>query len=176
MNPGAPLFCVDHMLVKLGKYLRILGYDADWHPGLRTHELIRRANAQQRIFLTRNRRLRDQYPLPDRCLVIQSTDPVVQLSEVVARAGLETGRGLFSRCIRCNVALAGIGDKREIREQVHPNVYARYDKFYRCPACRTVFWKGSHVRNTCRKLSLPPGDCGLARPGAGSNERQAGME
>jgi uncharacterized protein with PIN domain len=27
--------------------------------------------------------------------------------------------------------------------------------FYTCPQCGTVFWKGSHVRNTCRKLRLP---------------------
>ena len=29
-------------LYKLGKYLRILGFDASWEPALRTHELIRR--------------------------------------------------------------------------------------------------------------------------------------
>jgi len=156
------LFCVDHMLIKLGKYLRILGFDASWEPALRTHELIRRANAQHRVFLTRNRRLRDQYPCPDRSILIQSADPVAQLSEVVSGAGLDAGRSLFTRCIRCNVELSAIADKREIEDRVHPNVYACYEKFYRCPACRTVFWKGSHVRNTCRKLSLPLPDCGRA--------------
>ena len=35
-------FMVDHMLIKLGKYLRILGYDAAWDDGVRTHELILR--------------------------------------------------------------------------------------------------------------------------------------
>jgi uncharacterized protein with PIN domain len=146
------------MLVKLGKYLRILGYDADWDLGLRTHELILRANAERRVFLTRNRRLPDQYPRPRQVLVVRSTDPVEQLGEVISAADLDAERFLFSQCIRCNVALDPVTDKREVRPDVHPNVYARYDRFYRCPSCGTVFWKGSHVRNTRAKLrpSLGP--------------------
>ena len=142
------------MLIKLGKYLRILGYDAAWDTALRTHELILRANAEERVFLTRNMRLPDQYPKPWRVIVIRSTDPVGQMGEVVAQEKIDTGRFLFTKCIRCNVALAGVPDKQEIREQVHPNVFRCYERFYRCPSCGTVFWKGSHVRNTCRKLGL----------------------
>jgi uncharacterized protein len=147
-------FVVDHMLVKLGKYLRILGYDAAWEPGLRTHELICRANADARIFVTRNTRLAGQYPAPDRLIAIASTDPVLQLGEVAAQVALDRSRLLFSRCIRCNVLLESVSRKEEIRERVHPNVFARFARFYRCPSCGTVFWKGSHVRNTCRKLGL----------------------
>ena len=71
-EPHPPVrFVVDHMLVKLGKYLRILGYDAAWDPAVRTHELIQRANVEGRIFLTRNGRLPEQYPRPDRVMTIR---------------------------------------------------------------------------------------------------------
>jgi len=151
-------FMVDHMLIKLGKYLRILGYDADWDLQLRTHELIQRANAEGRVFVTRNMRLHDQYPQPERMVAIASTDPVAQLQQVVQEAGLDVRARLFSKCIRCNIALENVASKEEIRENVHPNVYRQFDAFYRCPSCGTVFWKGSHVRNTCRKLGLAPAD------------------
>ena len=151
-DPAA--FAVDHMLVKLGKYLRILGYDAVWDLRLRTHDLIRTANRDGRVFLTRNRRLPAQYPVPDRFLAVCSSDPAQQLREVVAAYGLDTATRLFSKCIRCNVLLRDVADKATVRDAVHPNVYAQYDRFYVCPSCGTVFWKGSHVRNTRRKLGV----------------------
>jgi len=151
---GQMRFMVDHMLIKLGKYLRILGYDAQWDKTMRTHELITQANAEGRIFVTRNSRLADQYPEPRQALQIEAPDPVDQLSEVVSRTGIETKRFLFSRCISCNVALEAVAEKAQVRDRVHPNVYARQDEFYRCPGCGTIFWHGSHVRNTCRKLGI----------------------
>lgn len=147
-------FMVDHMLIKLGKYLRILGYDAEWDKAVRTHELIKRANAEGRVFLTRNTRLPDQYPVPSRVITLDSAEPVEQFCEVVSQMKLDTKSYLFSKCIRCNVVLDNVEDKKEVEPLVHPNVYGRYDRFYRCPNCRTVFWKGSHVRNTCKKLGL----------------------
>jgi len=147
-------FMVDHMLLKLGKYLRILGYDAEWDKSLRTHELIKRANAEERVFLTRNTRLPDQYPAPALLITISSIDPVEQLAQVARQEGLDTRRFLFSKCIRCNIALTAVPDKRDIESRVHPNVYERVEQFYRCPSCGTVFWKGTHVRNTCAKLGI----------------------
>jgi uncharacterized protein with PIN domain len=150
------------MVVRTGKYLRVIGYDAEWISGVRTHELIRRANAEGRVFVTRNRRLPDQYPRPDRVLTLIETDPVEQFYTIVKAYDLHPLERLFSKCIRCNVALTPVIDKTVIRDRVHPNVYARFDRFYTCPSCGTVFWKGSHVRNTCAKLRLPlPADGGV---------------
>lgn len=156
-------FMVDHMLIKLGKYLRIAGYDAEWDPStgteqaMRTHELINRANAEGRVFLTRNTRLPDQYPAPNQCVYVAESDPVKQLHELAGSMGLDIKSRMFSKCIKCNVELAGVADKREIEPMVHPNVYKRHDEFYRCPKCGTVFWKGTHVQNTLVKLGISEG-------------------
>lgn len=143
---------VDHMLIKLGKYLRILGYDAEWDTKLRTHELIWRANSEGRIFLSRNRHIPRQYPMPVHLIYIEMIDPVEQLATICSMLSLDTTSRLFSRCIRCNVELNRVVDKEDVKSYVHPNVYIRYDTFYRCPSCGTIFWKGTHVRNTCLKL------------------------
>ena len=67
-------FMVDHMVFKLGKHLRILGYDAVWNEKVRTHELITRANVEQRVFLTRNMHFADQYPRPKHMLILKDID------------------------------------------------------------------------------------------------------
>ena len=145
----------DHMLIKLGQYLRLLGYDAAWDQRVRTQELIARANAEGRIFLTRNTRMADGYPRPNQVLLLRDRDPVKQLNAVIAEFKLDARAGLFSRCIRCNIRLAAIADKAAIRARVHPTVFARHSEFFACPSCQAVFWRGSHVRNTRRKLGLP---------------------
>jgi uncharacterized protein with PIN domain len=73
---------------------------------------------------------------------------------VIEQVRLDPQAGLFSKCIRCNVLLDKILDKQEIEAAVHPNIYARHEKFFKCPACHTVFWHGSHVVNTCKKLGV----------------------
>lgn len=154
MQASAPelRFMLDHMVIKLGKYLRILGYDAVWDKQVRTHALIARANAEGRVFLTRNTGLAERYGVPDRACYLRDTDPVKQLQAVIAEFKLDSQTGLFSRCIRCNVPLTPVSDTADIRQRVHPNVFLRHQRFFTCPNCRTVFWHGSHVLNTRRKL------------------------
>ncbi|MBN2302055.1 MAG: Mut7-C RNAse domain-containing protein [Lentisphaerae bacterium] len=146
-------FIVDHMLIKLGKYLRILGYDAQWDCAVRTHELILRSNRESRVFVTRNTKIDDQYPRPTEVVHILSHDPVEQLQEVVNEFGLNVESLVFSRCVRCNAILLR-ASKKEAEQAVHPNVFRRYSVFYKCPECGEIFWRGSHVRNTCRKLGI----------------------
>lgn len=151
----AARFLVDGMAVRLGKYLRCLGYDASWHVGEGTRALARRAEAEGRILLTRNTRLGTEIVPPSLCLVLASDDPVEQLHEVVRGFALEREARLFTRCIRCNVELepAALSD---VQARVPAAVRERQRVFFACPGCGTVFWRGSHVANTCRKLGLEP--------------------
>jgi uncharacterized protein len=150
-----PRFEIDQMLIKLGKYLRCLGYDARWD-SKSTREAVRRADEDGRILLTRNTRLGEELPVPARFLLLADEDPVRQLARVVAELALDTRTHLFSRCIRCNVPLDAIPDLSTVRDRVPAGVLAMHEEFFRCPSCGTVFWKGTHVANTCRKLGLLP--------------------
>lgn len=149
-----PCFMVDHMVIRLGKYLRIIGYDAEWDLEVRTHDLIQRANLTGRVFVTRNTHLAEQYPPVREGVILSETDPVRQFRILVEKFGLDTRAGLFSRCIRCNVALSAMADKKDAEGWVHPNVYLRQEHFFKCLHCGTIFWHGSHVINTCRKLGI----------------------
>ena len=90
----------------------------------------------------------------NRVLVPADMEPVAQLHQVVKSFDLDPNAFLFSKCIRCTVSLESVPDRDTIKSRVHPNVFARFETFYQCPRCDTVFWKGTHVRNTCRKLKL----------------------
>lgn len=148
-------FLVDGMVVRLGKYLRCLGFDAEWELGAGTRALVRRARAEERVFLTRNTRLGSEIEPPPRWLALASEDPVEQLGEVARALELALEERLFTRCIRCNVELVAARPE-EVAERVLAAVRARHRQFFRCPRCGTVFWRGSHVENTCKKLGIEP--------------------
>jgi uncharacterized protein with PIN domain len=147
-------FAVDHMLIKLGKYLRIVGLDAAWDERLSTRLLVLCANAEGRVLLTRNGRLDEARPHPRWSLHLGADDSVAQLRHVLSTFGIDPLARLFTRCIRCNVELEELCELGEHGLHLLPAVRARYQRFWRCPRCATVFWHGSHVRNTCRKLGL----------------------
>lgn len=148
---------MDHMLIRVGMYLRIIGYDAEWIPGVRTHDLILKANAENRYFVTRNRKIREQFPAVSHLVILRETEPVLQFKTLVQDFHLDTKTRQFSRCIRCNVELSVITERHQVEPHVHPGVFLRQATFYTCPKCGTIFWHGSHVTNTCRKLDLPSG-------------------
>lgn len=146
---------VDHMLLKLGRYLRCLGIDAVWDLEHTTHELMRRAHAERRTFVTRNARPQLRRRVALRVLLVRSTDPVEQVREVLEATGVDPMSRIFSRCIRCNVELEELPPAAPALDRLPPRVRSTYRRFHRCPSCETVFWKGTHVANTCRKLGLP---------------------
>ena len=149
-----PRFLVDGMAIKLGKYLRCLGYDAEWDVRVPTRGLARRAAAEDRVLLTRNTRVGFELAPPSRWLELDSEDPRQQLRQVVEAFDLDVRARLFSRCILCNVELETFADHEQLRDHVPERVLERYETFYTCPRCETVFWKGTHVANTCRKLGI----------------------
>jgi uncharacterized protein with PIN domain len=154
-----PCFVVDASAIKLGHYLRCLGYDAEWDERAATRELARRADREGRVLLTRFTRLDEEAPRPKRCVELRSEDPLEQLGQVVGECGLDVRRWLFSRCIRCNVELERVRSRESVRARVPAGVLRRFETFFTCPRCATVFWHGTHVANTCRKLGIePPGE------------------
>lgn len=145
-----PRFIVDENVIKLGRWLRMLGFDAAFYPISSDDDLVRIAIKENRIILTRDRHFLERKV---ECFMVASTDPLEQLREVIERFGLKVSRERFlSRCLECNVLIEEVGDKKEVRELVPPYVYMTQTCFYRCPRCGKVFWEGTHVKNMRRKL------------------------
>jgi len=173
-SPAALRFAVDRMLLKLGSHLRILGYDTLWDPALRIHELILVADKEQRIVLTCNKHVGSQFPVPKQWLLVPSARPAEQLRHVICALKLDPCSGLFTRCVKCNAPTSRLPDKLLTRGRVPERVWQQFESFTRCPACGSIYWRGSHVRNTCLALGLPfPPDNSQRREGSTNPAEQA---
>ena len=143
VNGDGPLrFILDVHLGRLAAYLRMLGFDALWNNAAADPELARGAAEQDRILATRDRHLLMRNEVRRGCW-IRSTDPHLQLAQVVRRYRLFDAVRLFTRCLVCNGELRAAGDEA-IRDKVPPHAAEHHNDFRQCGECGRVFWKGSH--------------------------------
>jgi uncharacterized protein with PIN domain len=144
-NPGSGArFLADAMLGRLTRWLRVLGWDTAYDPALRDPALVSWADAEHRILLTRDRRLVAELR-PGRFLLVVAEKPLDQLRQVVMEVGLRPPLELFTRCLVCNAVLRAATDA-EYTTLVPPEARALPGPVRRCPACRRLYWPGSHAR------------------------------
>lgn len=131
------------MLGRLARWLRTLGYDTAYHDAIADADLVRRSLLEDRIVVTRDRRIPSEWRI-DNCLVLRAQGSMEQLAEVVAALGLSRPRRLFTRCRQCNAPLRTV-EPTDIADRVPPRVLERHHEFTECPACRRVYWHGTHA-------------------------------
>lgn len=134
-------FVVDHMLGRLAKWLRILGYDTVYSPSLDDSALVRISQAEGRLLLTRDTGIVQRKGI--QCLLIDSDRLEEQLAQVTRRCGLHFGDQAMSRCLRCNSTLEEV-DRETVRGMVPEYVWQNHSHFRRCPACVRLYWRGTH--------------------------------
>jgi uncharacterized protein with PIN domain len=143
-------FVVDCMLGKLGKWLRILGFDALYLNKAEDKDLLFLARREKRILLTKDHELlRSAAGQPS--LFIGSDSWPEQLVQVLDVFKLRAKARPHSRCLACNVALRRV-PKRSVRNLVPPFVFARASSFAACPSCGRLFWPGTHFRDMDRTI------------------------
>ncbi|WP_141732358.1 Mut7-C RNAse domain-containing protein [Oligoflexus tunisiensis] len=107
ISPGTPKrqprFILDLNLQKLGRTLRMLGFDTIY--GLDRHAIVTLAVAEHRIILTRNPSLLKNEKVTHGIL-LHETKAEAQAREVVHRLQLESLVQPFARCLECNTPLA----------------------------------------------------------------------
>jgi uncharacterized protein with PIN domain len=128
------------MLGRLGRWLRILGYDTGYDSGADDWALIRRARAENRLLLTRDRQLAARRGVST--LLVESEELAEQVRQIVAVIG-PSSEGAFTRCPVCNGRLAPLS-RKEARERVPAHVYRTQQAFRLCTACGRVYWRGTH--------------------------------
>jgi uncharacterized protein with PIN domain len=143
--PAAPRFAADAMLARLARWLRTLGWDTSLDPDLHDRELVRRADDDGRILLTRDRLLLRELR-PARALEIRHDAPLAQLHQVVTALSLPAPPHLFTRCTVCNAPLSDPLDAAQRETLLPPDVRALPGPARQCPACGRVYWQGSHAR------------------------------
>jgi uncharacterized protein with PIN domain len=135
------LFIADVHLGKLAKALRLLGFDTVYNNALTPTVLLRLAAAESRVLLSRSATLMAHTEVPG--LLIKSTDPDVQLYEVVQQFRLYESFRPFTRCLVCNGLLSAV-PKETVKVQLELNTARFYTDFWQCGLCRRVYWKGAH--------------------------------
>lgn len=149
-------FIADAMLGRLARWLRFLGFDTVYVPGISDRSLIRIAREEARTILTRDTRLVQIKALGSH-LLISSNDPFQQLLETITSCKIRQFQ-LLSRCVACNGTLWEIRDKSEMKDSVPEYVFLHYNLFRRCADCGKIYWEGSHPRrfreNVCGMLDV----------------------
>jgi uncharacterized protein with PIN domain len=157
-----PKFVLDVHLGRLAANLRMLGFDSQYRNCAGDAELVRISAEQARILLTRDRGLL-KHSAVTRGYWLRQTDSRRQAAEVVTRFDLARSLRPFTRCMACNEPLRPIS-KAEVHERVPPPIAARHEEFRECPACRRVYWEGSHYQRmhrwieelaTCFRTGIP---------------------
>ncbi len=147
---GEPRFLLDLHLGRLAAYLRMLGFDCLYRNDYEDEELAALAQAEDRILLSRDRRLLMRKVI-SRGYCLRSLDPTGQLTEVIARFDLADRIVPFHRCLRCNHLLEPVA-KEEIIDRLEPLTRLYFNEFQICPACKQIYWKGSHYERMARLI------------------------
>ena len=152
-------FLCDEMLAGLGRWLRIAEYDtAIAARGRRDRDLVEQAHAEQRILLTRDRRVVEIHRANDRTVVLENDGIDACAKELGQQLSLDWNSDPLSRCTLCNTRLE-LADHR-LRETLPPRVNARERHGAGLPALRPRVREGSHVRRIRKWLAS------FARPAA----------
>jgi uncharacterized protein with PIN domain len=148
--PVAPHFILDNHLGRLTAYLRMLGFDCLYRNDYEDEELAETAQREGRILLSRDRRLLMRKAVTyGYCL--RSLDSLEQLTEVIQRFELTTHIQPFHRCLRCNHPLEPVA-KEAILDRLEPLTRLYFNEFQICPACKQIYWKGSHYEKMAKLI------------------------
>ena len=144
-------FIADANVIRLGRLMLILGFDVELCRTGSDKDIADQAQAQGRIVLTRDTALlkRKKITFARR---VRSDLPYDQVLEVVRFFGLAQKTAFFSRCTACNTLLVPRA-KDEILHLLEPKTRMYFHRFFQCPECGRIFWRGSHVENMKEKFS-----------------------
>lgn len=122
-------FLVDQMLMRLGRWLRLLGQDVANPDTISDDDLMKKAKREKRILITRDKRLAEAcHRQRENCILIKSskvTEQLLELSQMGIPMELKP-----KRCTICNSPLQDVESKDR--------------KTWICTGCKRLYWEGSH--------------------------------
>ncbi|MGD6807309.1 MAG: Mut7-C RNAse domain-containing protein [Candidatus Bathyarchaeia archaeon] len=145
-------FIIDAMLGKLARWLRMLGQDVSYSVMFSDNELLGLAKAEGRVLLTKDFELyKSAIGRGLDAFYMEGKTESSLLAEVANRYGLTLEINMDkSHCPACNTPLES-AQKEQLKNQLQPNTYRYYDRFWRCPNCGQIYWQGAHwkqIQNT----------------------------
>ena len=144
-------FLCDEMLARLGRWLRAAGYDtAIAEPGETDGQLMQQACDEDRLFITRDRKMQEYRDAPGRVVLIEANQLADQIKELSWLSNIDWLCNPFSRCLECNGELVEAGEEQRLR--VPPDSLRSDETLLYCPHCDKPYWNGSHVHHMRERL------------------------
>lgn len=146
-----PRFLADEMLKKTAKWLRLIGYDAEFFEGNDT-AVLEEARKSGRILLTKDEELAgraEKSGVP--FLFLKQERLEEDLAIIIGKYGLEIGFPERTRCPECNGKL----ERKDCAslEGIPPDVVAEKRKCWKCSSCGKNYWEGGHWKNIRKVLA-----------------------
>jgi hypothetical protein len=147
-------FIVDNNVGKLAKWLRIMGYDAQFFNGSNDSRMVAIALAEERVILTRDTQIMKRRVVTSgrlKAILIQSDEPERQMHQVIDSLHLDCRSKPFTICLECNQPLSE-KSKQEVKDLVPPYVFQTQNQYMECPSCHRIYWRGTHWQRMTEKL------------------------
>lgn len=147
----ASLFLCDRMLIRFGRWLRAAGYDTAIAGGEASDRaLLAQAIEEDRLILTRDRKLCEFRDAPGRVLLLRAGTVEACAAELTERRAIVWLYRPFSRCLDCNTPL--LPASPELWDSVPETSRMAGGDLRCCLQCRKLYWPGGHVRRMHHRL------------------------
>jgi len=142
-------FVCDVMLGTLAKWLRILGFDTKYSKDFEDEEILKIAEEENRVVLTRDKLLANK---AKKAVYINERSLDEQIKKVLNELKINVDEEkILTRCILCNVKVEKI-EKEKVKGKVPSHVFENHDEFWICPNCQRIYWAGTHWQNMEEKI------------------------
>lgn len=152
------IFFVDAMLGNIAKKLRIMGFDCKYDSQIDDEDLIKQANKENRIIISRDVNLiKQSSKFGIESIFLEKKEEFDQLSEIFRKLSMKNIEvsGDKARCPKCNFKTESI-EKKLISNKIPSGVKQKNEKYWICRNCDKIFWEGSHMielKKLARKLN-----------------------
>ena len=150
-------FIADINLGDIVKYMRVLGLDLYYDPLLSTREIIEISKSENRVILTKSRKLL-KFKDVSHGIFIRPGTTTEQIRRIIEFLDIKDKIKPFSRCLRCNTLL-NIVLKEKIIDRIPPKTKEFCNEYVQCRSCNKIYWKGTHFINmekVVRQILDPP--------------------
>lgn len=146
-------FITDGMLGKLSRWLRLLGHDVLYYKSATDENLIDYAEKNDRILLTKDRKLVQQATKNGiKVFFVEGTEIVTMVGNLILNLNLNAEIDPnSSRCPKCNGSLLFMS-KDSILEEIPKLTSVHYNEFWKCNGCGHVYWLGSHWKKITKTM------------------------
>jgi uncharacterized protein len=132
----------------------MIGFDSLFFNGEDDSQMVGQALSEGRILLTRDTGIMKRRAVTSgrlKAILFESEEPEQQMQQVVSALDIKRQSQPFTICLECNRQLIN-RSPAEVKERVPPYVYRTQTQYMECPACRRIYWRGTHWKAMLNKL------------------------